>query len=187
MTSLPFPKPTTREMARKNAVHYAEEAASSMQPGGTVSKIQVYLEAANAWAAIAATFPFDGEDALMADDRPILDPVYLGGGTEPVDNAEGFDPRPMAERNGFTDPDTTAVMQPSVAHVEATDRTAATITVDAIAWDVLRAVAIRHVVSSMERGVTIDLDEERHSVWALQFSRMPDSAMVHVSVNRPPA
>ncbi|MET0416532.1 MAG: hypothetical protein ABW022_10985 [Actinoplanes sp.] len=157
--NLPFPKPTNREMARQNAIYCAE---------------QNMIDRSQAWSAIAATFPEIEYVQLIADDRPEPPAVErLGGGTEPVD------------------PDATAVMElPSVGHVQPSGRPEGmngTITVDAVAWDVLRTLAIRHVLTSMAKGVTVDLMDEDTGphVWELQFSRMPGSEIVHVSVSRP--
>lgn len=183
MTTLPYPKPTTREMARSNAVYYAEEAAINMQPGGMVERVRFYLEASKTWAAIASTFIDDDLVQILADDIPVPGYPPLTDGPEPV---VGVD---------YADPDATSVMQapvqPSVGHVNRSGRIGGmdgTLVVDAVAWDVLRTLGIRYVLGSINRGVTIDLnDEDTEAVaWELQFSRMPDSPVVHVSVNRPP-
>jgi hypothetical protein len=184
--TLPYPKPTTREMARKNAVYYAEEAARHMQPGHLIENIRANLETAKTWAAIALAFPEDPDiQVLMVDDRPVSSYPVLEDGPE-------FDPRPMAERNGFEDPDATSVMhvqppvEPSVGHVGPSGRDGGTIVVDPIAWDVLRALAIRYVTTSINRAVTVDLADEDTGIrgWDMQFSRMPDSSVIHVSVTR---
>jgi hypothetical protein len=62
--SLPYPKPITREQARLNAIHYAEEAGPNMTAGAPMAHGQGYVLLAKAWAAIADTFPFEDTQVM---------------------------------------------------------------------------------------------------------------------------
>jgi hypothetical protein len=57
--------------------------------------------------------------------------------------------------------------------------------VDAVAWDVLRALAARYVLSSMDKHATVDLSEHEVERWELKMTRMPDSGVVQVFVEAP--
>lgn len=186
--TIPYLKPTTRDQARRNAIYFAEAALE----GNGMGSADLDLHHAQAWSAIAMTFP--EEPTYVVDDLSGVQERVVQAYTDPLHNAEGFDPREMADRNGFGDPDATAVLElprrdPSVGVVGASGLPPgvhATVSVDAVAWDVLRLLAIRYVLGSIQRGVTVDLTDEDTGprVWSLEFTRMPDSPIVHVSVSR---
>jgi len=171
--NIPFLVPSTRQEALSNAVYYASEADRNMEPGGVLTRVEYFLRAADAWSRIALSFP---EGPAGSQLEPWKKPLP--------------DPGPLELL-----PDTTVAMtlppvKPSVGHVIASGRPPGvdgTLVVDAVAWDVLRTLGIRYVLGSINKGVTIDLNEEDTEAvaWDLQFTRMPDSSVIHVSVHRP--
>lgn len=155
-THYPFAKPRNRYEARENAQWYAGENQ---------------YDASLAWSAIAETFPHEEYE---------------------------LDPRPMAERNGFVSDDTAILTTPGASNtmVLRPSEMAPTafedmpphrgrVNVDAVAWDVLRALAARYVLSSMDKHATVDLSEHEIDRWELKMTRMPDSGVVQVFVETP--
>jgi hypothetical protein len=197
--NVPHPEPTTRAEARANAISLMFDRDHLHMAGHR----DAHLTAAHVWSQIALTFPeeptivvdnySDFPRQVMEDEYP--DPVRNPNDPElepwQADTSTDVERRPQ----DLGDVEATMVLelprrQPSVGHVEPSGNIggmAPTIQVEAVAWDVLRVLAIRYVLSSIQRGVTVDLtDEDTEAVaWDLQFARMPDSPIVHVSVSRP--
>lgn len=72
---IPFPRPTTREEARSNAIYFAGEVAHRTTEHADAS-VTISAEAqARLWAAIAQTFPED--PTLLADDQSESRPTHL--------------------------------------------------------------------------------------------------------------
>lgn len=103
--TLPYPKPLTRDQARRNAIHFAEAAHACVE-NGQPTAANLALSQSAVWSGIAHTFPederiqysdFTADDQLVAR-RGIVTKSGQDGGTITV-AAPGWDVlRDLAQR-----------------------------------------------------------------------------------------
>lgn len=169
---IPYPDATTRDMARANAIELAKHAEEAAGCPGDNPFPERMTSLALVWSRITETFPFDEYEAPGE-----------------------FDPREMAERNGFSDPASTQVLSTEENyHPQPADPLRATvnpsgvitdaplpIAVNSDLYDVLRALAMRYVAAAPERRTMVDLANlEEMSGFGLEIVRIPGESTVMV-------
>jgi len=133
--TIPYSNPTDRHEARQNAIYYAEQARSD-GTGRDLLQAQV-------WADIARTFPEEGQSMT----------VELTGDEVVVDDVSEYW-RNLVDKG----------VQRATAPSSGTRGADTTMVVSTVAWDVLRALAIRYVLSSMDGQATVDfLDDNEEN------------------------
>jgi hypothetical protein len=174
--SMPYPKPTTREQARKNAIHAAESANMEIAMGAQQSVGLGYAEVAKAWAMIADSFPYDTETIEVRSDD----------GSVTLYGPETSDP----EQTIVVEDPTTAIMPVigSVAHVIPSGHVphlSGRIEVNSLVWDVLRVLAARYVRSSLSKRVSIDMTGDDLTTGDYDLVLRMDSTVVIAEPTKP--
>lgn len=151
-----FPEPTTAGEARANMLHWAAIAEHQAVAGAIVGPGTAAIEKAKMWAAIALTLPETDTITLLGDDRPLA-------------SANLYE---VPQRPG------------TVAEVIGADGT--TVTVESAIWNVLRALAVGYVRTSLARKVTMDTEDVADNgdvVLRLHWQEDSDSVVVTAEDN----
>lgn len=131
--TIPYSNPTNRHEARQNAIYYAEQARSD-GTGRDLLQAQV-------WADIASTFPEDERGQSMA--------IQLTGDEVVVDDVSEY------WRN-LVDKGVHRATVPGSGSYGADT----TMVVSSMVWDVLRELAMRYTLASMDGQAIIDFTYE---------------------------
>jgi hypothetical protein len=151
---VPFPLAGTRAQARANAMYYAHIVEDTVVNGAPLQPGQTAFLKAQMWATLAATFPEDTSEEITI----------------------------------MADDQPTMVMavpvQPRVEHIRAADDHTGVVTLTSAAWNVLRTLAVRNVLSSLNHTVTLDSAEWVDPLWELRVVWVAGSPTVQVFVDQ---
>lgn len=159
----PFKNPGNRRQARANALHYAALVETIDLAGAPLQLGQDAFLKAQMWSQMAFTFPEDADDyiELMADDQPVA----------VLDVQTGIHTPIMQERIAVT------------RSLDTQDHDRGTVTMTSDAYDVLRALAVRYVLSSLNRVAVVQRDECENPPWDLRMVWSPGSPSVQVMID----
>lgn len=138
--TIPYPQATTRADARDNAIRLAL-AAEDHQVQGQIRPAECSAMIAEVWSHIAATFPEEERVLYALDDAAMVEE----------------DHRPYPAQ------DVTEVIPRVVVNGDA-------VTVPRETWNVLRALAMRYVWSSLEHRADVDLSDMTFQQWDFHFT-----------------
>lgn len=163
----PFKNPGNRRQARANALYYAALVETIDLAGAPLQLGQDAFLKAQMWSQMAFTFPEDSDDdyiELMADDQSVA----------VLDVQTGIQS------------DLTKIIQERIAvtrSLDEQDRARCTVTLTSDAYDVLKALAVRYVLSSLNRVAIVQRDECDNPPWDLRMVWSPGSPSVQVMID----
>lgn len=161
---IPYPIPTTRGQAVSNALYYAHIVEDTIVTGAPLQPGQTAFLKCQMWATIAPALPDLPDEPLTiyADDQPTL------------------------IINDLTDVQRQMMAQQRVEHIRGSDDPAGTVTVTSAAWNILRALGIQYVLSSLNKNVVIDMAQWQHPGCELRVVWVAGSPTVQVFVDPAP-
>lgn len=168
--TIPFPTPENANEARGNMIYWAEMAERTAVAGAVMAPGMAAIEKAKMWAAIALTLPEAEYTELRADDRVITR----------LPDVSAYMPSSFEVGSDSPLPEPTMHKGHIIRAGAGTSDT--TIDVDSLAWDVLRALAARYVLSSLDKQVRLTLDDIEAPGWDLVLKHDRPTSVVTATV-----